>query len=318
LERIDQLLAGFAVTLWRTLDKCPTRIIAHRGASGLFPEHSRPAYERAVADGADILEPDLVTSADGVLFARHDAWLSRSTDVASREEFAERREPGIEERVDWWCDRFSAAELRSLRAVQSKPQRDRAHDGRHPLLDFDDVLDIAAAAGLPVYPELKHPRWFRERGNDVVERLVETLRRRGLAGPAAPVWVQSFDVEALSTVRAALEVPVFPLLRFEDSGPREALQRVFDATRDFAAGIAVNKRLLFVADAASWIEGVHAEGGQVHAWTFRDDAVAPQFADPVEELRLAFALGVDAVFCDFPATGVRAREAFAHDVTIGA
>ncbi|HRQ65618.1 MAG TPA: glycerophosphodiester phosphodiesterase family protein [Xanthomonadaceae bacterium] len=306
------------MTRWRTLDGRPTRIIAHRGASGLFPEHSRPAYERAVVDGADVLEPDLVTSADGVLFSRHDAWLSRSTDVAFRSEFADRREAGVDGRVDWWCDRFSAAELRSLHAVQSNPQRDRTHDGRHPLLDFDEVLDIAAAAGLPVYPELKHPRWFGERGNDVAERLIEVLRRRGLVGPAAPVWVQSFEVEALASVRAALDVPVFPLLRFESSGPCEALRRVREATRDFAAGIAVNKRLLFMADAVSWIDDVHAEGAQVHAWTFRDDAIAPEFADPVGELFHAFSLGVDALFCDFPATGVRARAAFAHDMTIGA
>ncbi len=300
------------MTAWRTLDGRPTRIIAHRGASGLFPEHSRPAYERAVADGADVLEPDLVPSGDGVLFTRHDAWLSRSTDVDAHAEYAERRAAGIDGREDWWSDQFSADELRGLHAVQPFAQRDPSHNGRHPILDFEDVLDLAAAAGRPVYPELKHPSWFAERGIDVVELLVSVLDRRGIRGLDAPAWVQCFEFEALRRVSRALGLRVFPLARFDLAAPRAALDLVVEATAEFAAGIAVDKRLLLLPDAAAWVDRQHDAGREVHAWTFRDDVLAAQFAHPEEELVLAFALGVDAVFCDFPATGVRARKAFDH------
>lgn len=306
------------MTRWRTLDGRPTRIIAHRGASGLYPEHTRPAYERAVADGADVLEPDLVPSRDGILFARHDAWLSRSTDVASHTEFAARREVGMDGREDWWCDRFDAAELRTLCAVQTSPGRSRAEDGRHPLLDFDAVLEIALAAGLTAYPELKHPAWFRARGHDVAALLIAALTRRGLKGPSAPVWVQSFEADCLMGVRAALGVRVYPLVEFVSGSPRSWRRRVRSLCRDFADGVAVHKRLLERDDAGDWVESVHAEGCEVHAWTFRDDRLPEGFADPSQELAQAFALGIDAVFCDFPATGVAARNAFAARLEGGA
>jgi glycerophosphoryl diester phosphodiesterase len=306
------------MTGWRTLDGRPPRIIAHRGASGLFPEHSRPAFERAIADGADVLEPDLMPSADGVLFARHDAWLSRSTDIASRSEFVDRKEAGIDGRIDWWCDRFTAAELRSLHARQRYAERDPSFDGVYPLLDLESLLDIAATAGLPTYPEIKHPRWFRERGIDVTALLIEVLQRRGLRGREAPVWVQSFDFEALATVHEALALDVFPLVRFEPSVRPDALQRTRAATHEFAAGMALDKRLLATVDAAVWIDGMHGQGASVHIWTFRDDKLTPGLGDPVMELKHFLALGADAVFCDFPATGVRARDELGRELTSGA
>ena len=97
-------------------------VIAHRGASGERPEHTLEAYRLAIAQGADYIEPDLVMSADGVLFARHDPWLSDSTDIAARPEFADRRRtltgPEGEVLTDWWTFDFTAAELKTLRARQ--------------------------------------------------------------------------------------------------------------------------------------------------------------------------------------------------------
>ena len=98
---------------WDTLDRSPPLIIAHRGASGLRPEHTLEGYALALEQGADVIEPDLVPSADGVLFARHDAGLARSTDIAAREAFRMRQRDG-----DWPCDSLAASEMDSLRAVQ--------------------------------------------------------------------------------------------------------------------------------------------------------------------------------------------------------
>src|SRR3546814_9932058 len=66
-------------------------IIAHRGASGERPEHTLAAYERAIDQGADYIEPDLVLTGDGVLVARHENEISGTTDVADHPEFAARR-----------------------------------------------------------------------------------------------------------------------------------------------------------------------------------------------------------------------------------
>ena len=64
-------------------------VTAHRGASGYRPEHTLAAYRLALEMGADSIEPDLVTTRDSVLVARHESELGRSTDVARHAEFAE-------------------------------------------------------------------------------------------------------------------------------------------------------------------------------------------------------------------------------------
>ena len=66
-------------------------VIGHRGASGLRPEHTLAAYELAIDQGADFIEPDLVLTSDGVLVARHENEIAGTTDVASHPEFAGRR-----------------------------------------------------------------------------------------------------------------------------------------------------------------------------------------------------------------------------------
>ena len=108
-------------------------VIAHRGASALRPEHTLAAYRQAIEDGADFIEPDLVMSRDGVLVARHECELGRSSDVAAHPEFAPRR---TRRRIDgewiegWFCEDFSLEELRRLRAREPMPElRGTQHDG---------------------------------------------------------------------------------------------------------------------------------------------------------------------------------------------
>lgn len=93
-------------------------VIAHRGASGDRPEHTLAAYELAIDQGADYVEPDLVVTKDLQLVVRHENELSDTTDVASREEFEHlRREKMIDgQRVaGWFAEDFTLAELRTLR-----------------------------------------------------------------------------------------------------------------------------------------------------------------------------------------------------------
>lgn len=285
------------MTTWSTLDGRPTRIIAHRGASGLRPEHTQAAYELAREQGADVVEPDLVVSRDGVLIVRHDRGLRRSTDVALRPEFAPRCRDD-----DWPVDGFTRAELRTLRAIQPTRDRDTTHDRQYPLLDFGDVLawadTLARLDGEPVvlYPELKHPALFASIGLDPVPRMIEALHD---VDPAqVEVWLQCFELEPLLRLREATGRPSFLLLE-EDVDAAATLEAV--ATR--VDGLALSKRALRPA----LVERAHALGLQVHAWTYRDDRVGAGFARIDDELALAFTLGVDAVFCDYPATGLACR-----------
>ena len=297
---------------WSTLDHFPSRIIAHRGASGYRPEHTREGYRLAAAQGADVLEPDLTMSRDGVLFVRHDLGRARSTDVASHPEFATRARE-IDGVRDWWINDFDAAELDTLHAVQPWPQRDAQYDGQFALMRFSAALDLLAeltvqhGRALALYPELKHPHYFRALGFDPVAALQAELAPRKLTGPASPVWVQCLDHDVLHEAHALSGNPCFALL---ESLPSDTCLRDLAA---WAQGIAPAKSMLWdsAGKDTGLVAAAHALRLQVHTWTFRDDRSPAPFANSREELHAAFALGVDAMFCDFPDKALAMRAAFA-------
>lgn len=282
-------------------------MIAHRGASGCLPEHTLPAYALAVEQGADVIEPDLLPSADGRLFCRHDLYLARSTDIATRPEFGGRRRPGPEGRDDWWITDFTSAELATLRAIQPWPQRAHERDGVYRLPTFAEALDLLLLERrrrerpLLIYPEIKHPSYCETLGLDPTGMLLDELSARGLAGPDAPVLVQCFESGPLERIRAG-------------SGVRVTLLSVDlpDLDACVVDGYGVSKQALFSAEGSAFIAAAHARGRYVHAYTFRDDQLTGT-GTAIDESVAAFAAGCDALFSDFPATALRARRRSLRD-----
>jgi glycerophosphoryl diester phosphodiesterase len=301
---------------WTTLDGRAPRIIAHRGASGYRPEHTLDGYALAALQGADVLEPDLVMSRDGVLFARHDLGLARSTDVASRPQFGARAR-GIAGARDWRVSDFDAAEIDTLRAIQPFPERGAQFDGQFIVPRFALILELLTALSaehgqaLALYPELKHPAYFRGLDLDPVAALEAELAPRNLLGEASPVWVQCFDHCVLREVKQRCGNPCFALLETVPDSASELAGLLHDLAT-WAQGVAPGKQLIWdsAGDATGLVDMAHGAGLEVHTWTFRDDRSPAPFVTPREELDFAFALGVDALFCDFPDSAVAARAAF--------
>jgi glycerophosphoryl diester phosphodiesterase len=298
------------MSVWRTLDGKPPRIIAHRGASGLRPEHTLPGYELAIAQGADLIEPDLVATRDGVLIARHERELSRSTDVAKRLQWRDGTRRFVRETAQWFADDFDAARLSELRAVQPFPARSRAFDGQFAIPLFSEILDLAAStwrAGktLGVYPEIKHSTELLAKGIDSTALLIAELGKRSLAAPTSPVWVQCFEIAPLIRVHETCGNATFALFEWLNVNQLLALHR--DAP--WLSGVALSKANLIGAVAErDLIAKAHDLGWQVHAWTLRDDAVSREFDNVQAEYRALFAVGADALFCDFPEGAVNARQ----------
>lgn len=309
-----------AAPVWSTLDGQPPLVIAHRGASGLRPEHSQAAYQLALEQGADVIEPDLVMSSDGVLIVRHDPYLSHSTDIANRPEFAERSSV-ILGREDWWVPAFTAAELRTLTASQTMDDRDQSYNGQYPVMTFEDFLDFVAAeqercaCEIAIEPEVKLPAEFTAMGLDPLPALLAALEAHDLNRADAPVVIQSFDAPFLQRLNAVSELPLAMLYAGPDAEGANAGGLSLEEIAEFADGIGAYKTLLLTptGDSTGFVEQAHALGLAVHVWTVRDDR-EPLTGDTVQdELRALYSVGVDGVFTDFPATAVAVRDQMASE-----
>ncbi|MET0147220.1 MAG: glycerophosphodiester phosphodiesterase family protein [Ilumatobacteraceae bacterium] len=180
-------------------------LVGHRGASGYRPEHTLASYETAITMCADYIEPDLVSTKDGVLVARHENEIGGTTDVATRPEFTARRTNKVIDGVSltgWFTEDFTLAELRTLRAKERIPAVRPANatfDGLYPIPTFDEVVDLARHSrtcdgrAVGVYPETKHPTYFDGIGLSMEEELVRVLEANGYGDARSPVFIQSFE-----------------------------------------------------------------------------------------------------------------------------
>ena len=314
-------------------------VIAHRGASGERPEHTLAAYALAIDQGADFIEPDLVMTKDGVLVARHENEISGTTDVASKPEFAARR---TTKTIDgqavsgWFTEDFTLAELKTLRARERLPamrKGNTAYDGQFDVPTFDEVIALAKARRVGVYPEIKHGQYFASINLCLEAPLLAALQTAGWTAKAHPVFIQSFEVANLQRLRKKTTLRLVQLMA-ASGGPADrpgmayaamATPAGLKAIARYADAIGVEKALVVPRDTSgasatptTLIADAHRAGLKVHAWTFRaENAFLPAelrrgtdaatHGDLATELRTFYALGIDGVFSDHPGIAVTSR-----------
>jgi len=314
----------------------PPIVIAHRGASGERPEHTIASYTRAIEQGADVIEPDLVPTKDDVLVARHENEIGETTDVANHPEFADRRTTRTidgQTLTGWFTEDFTLAELKTLRAKERLPQlrpANTAWDGRETIPTLAEIIALAKAHGVAIYPETKHPSYFARIGHPTDRLLVDQLKAAGWDGPDAPVFIQSFEVDNLKRLKALTRIRLIQLVAGEGApadraAPSYAAMMTPAGLRDvarYAWGIGPDKAMLWQGDApTTLVADAHAAGLRVHPWTYRAENVfvrAPfrrgddprAHGDVAGEIAAALAQGIDGFFTDFPAIGVATRDAY--------
>jgi glycerophosphoryl diester phosphodiesterase len=317
--------------------KAKPLVIGHRGASGYRPEHTLASYRLAAKLGADYIEPDLVSTKDHVLVARHEPEISQTTNVADHPEFADRKTTKTIDGITftgWFTEDFTLAELKTLRAKERIPQfrpNNTRFDGRFEIPTFREVLKLRTRLSrkyhrrIGIYPETKHPTYFRSIGLPLEERLARILRTNGLDRRNAPVFVQSFETQNLRALDRLVKVPLVQLLgaptQHPFGDPRTYADLMTPAgLRDvatYADGLGPPKETTTLA----LVNDAHAAGLLVHPYTFRNENVflpaslrrgtdPAAYGDAFSEYRWYFALGVDGVFSDNPDTAVEARAAF--------
>ncbi|MDB5929922.1 MAG: glycerophosphoryl diester phosphodiesterase [Polaromonas sp.] len=329
-------------------------VIGHRGASALRPEHTLEAYAKAIEDGADVIEPDLVSTKDGVLVTRHENEISGTTNVSAKPEFAARRATKLIDNASitgWFTEDFTLAELQTLRARERIPLNrptNAAFNDQFVVPTFQAVMDLARAKSretgrtVAIYPETKHPSYFKSIGLPLEKRLVDALHAGGYRGKAAPVFIQSFEVANLKEIRQLTDLRIVQLLSasgqpedFRLAGDRRTYASISTAAglRDIASyanGIGPDKGMVIPRTAqntlgtpTTLVADAHAAGLVVHPYTFRPEnpflpanlrrgsAASPsERGDLSAEIAAYLQAGIDGFFTDDPAVGRAALDSF--------
>jgi glycerophosphoryl diester phosphodiesterase len=323
-------------------------VIGHRGAAGYRPEHTLASYTLAAELGADYIEPDLVSTKDGVLVARHEPEISGTTDVADHPEFADRKTTRTIDGTSvtgWFTNDFTLKELKTLRAKERLPDirpNNTKYDGKFEIPTFQEIINLRAELSrklhrqIGIYPETKHPTYFRSLGLALEPKLVDALNRNGLNRRGAPVFVQSFEIDNLRQLDHVLKVPLVQLLDEADLHPAGDPSQPSYGEMATAAGL---RRIATYADGVgpwknyiiprtaddcsgqptSFVRDAHKAGLVVHPYTFRrENTFLPcelrSSSDPagvgdlVSEIRQFIRAGVDGFFTDNADYGVAARK----------
>lgn len=268
-------------------------VVAHRGASGYLPEHTLEAYALAVGLGADVIEPDVVLTRDGVPICLHDVHLERVTDVAQR--FPGRaREDG----------RFYAADL-TLDEIRRLSATGGARHGLRgcgiptleEMVSLVRHLEQRMGRALAIAPELKAPAFHRAGGQDLEAAALAVLRQAGYEERPERCIVQCFEPDSLVRLRAEFrtKLTLLELLGGEEPPTDAELDRI--AARADAIGPSVR---LVEASGGRLVRAAQARGLLVVPYTFKDDLAGTR--------RYFREFGVDGLFSDFPDVARAARD----------
>jgi len=365
-----------AATPYNTLSGLAPIVIGHRGASGYRPEHTLEAYALAIQQGANYIEPDLVMSKDGVLLARHEPMLARvnldaggniiyvngapslnrtdtSTNVWQLPQYASRlavKTLDGQKVGGWWAEDFTAAEIRSDIRAQERLRdlrtANNAYNDQYVIPTLQEVIDLAKQKSIEtgrtigIYPETKHPTYFKAHTDAnglarMEDALVQILHANYGNSAAAPVYIQSFEVSNLQYLNTQTDIQIAQLINFGDrpydftvAGDARTYADLasttgLDAIAGYADGVGVNKNHMIpvvggvLGSPTTLVSDAHARGLIVHGWTFRaenaflpnefDNGLNPADIGNMKAEVLAYAaLGMDGFFTDHPDFGVAA------------
>lgn len=320
-------------------------VIAHRGASAERPEHTLAAYERAIDQGADYIEIDLVPTGDGVLVARHENDISGTTDVDQRPDFAARLTTRViegQEITGWFTEDFTLAELQTLRARERMPEirpANTAFDSLYLVPTLAEIITLVRAKEaetgrrIGIYAEIKHPAYFTGIGFDLAQMLVSQLHDAGYTSAEEPVFIQSFEVGPLIRLSSMTQLRLVQLVS-ASGGPADGDGTSYADMIDadglaavalYAHGIGPDMRLVLNADGTptALVKAAHGAGLVVHAWTLRpENAFLPEHMRSGDDLSQAgcdnqlyaalAAAQIDGVFADSPARALHWRSGNAN------
>ncbi|KAL3640501.1 Glycerophosphodiester phosphodiesterase domain-containing protein 5 [Castilleja foliolosa] len=317
--------------------------IAHRGSNGEIPEETSAAYMRAIEEGADFIETDILASKDGVLICFHDETLDETTDIADHKQFSDRKrtyEVQGKNITGYFTVDFTLEELKSLRVKQRYPFRDQQYNGKFSIITFEEFISIALDAPrvVGIYPEIKSPVLINQHvkwsdGKKFEDKFVETLKKYGYEGSylskqwlKQPAFIQSFAPTSLIYITNLTNLPKIFLIDETDIPTQDTNQSYWEITsdkyldyiKDYVVGIGPWKDTLvttsnnYLQAPTDLVARAHAHNLQVHPYTFRNENQFLHFnfsQDSYNEYDYWInKIGVDGLFTDFAGSLHRYQE----------
>ncbi|CAN8239751.1 unnamed protein product [Cochlearia groenlandica] len=308
--------------------------IAHRGSNGEIPEETAAAYLRAIEEGTDFIETDILSSKDGVLICMHDVILDLTTNVASHNEFADRKRSYMVQGFNitgFFIFDFTLQELKTLRTNQRYAFRDQQYNGKYPIITFEEFLGIARDAPrvVGIYPEIKNPVLINQYVKwpdckKFEDKIVETLKRYGYGGTylskkwlKKPLFIQSFAPTSLVYISNLIDSPKVLLIDDVIMPTQDTNQTYAEITSDdyfcyikkYVVGIGPWKDTIvpvmnkYIQAPTDLVKRAHAHNLQVHPYTYRNENEYLHFnfsQDPYKEYAYWInEIGVDGLFTDF-------------------
>ncbi len=315
-------------------------IIGHRGACGHRPEHTLESYKLAIEMGADFIEPDLVSTKDHILIARHENDMTETTDVATK--FPDRKKTKVidgKSMTGWFSEDFTLAEIKTLRAKERLEFRNQEYNGKFEIPTFEEILILRETESnklnrqIGIYPETKHPTYFKLLDLALEEPLIDLLKKYKINQKKSPVFIQSFELDNLKKLKKMTKLPLIYLIDDPELVPFDhtlkkdprtyadmlKIENLKEISKT-ASGIGPYKRYIIPADSknqkltpTTLIQDAHNAGLKVHPYTFRSESkyLLDDYKNSNKEEYLEFfKLGVDGLFSDFPDDAYKAREEF--------
>ena len=281
-------------------------VVGHRGASALRPEHTLESYQKAIDDGADFIEPDLVSTKDGVLVARHENEISGTTNVSTLAQFADRKKTKIIDGVEltgWFTEDFTLSELNQLKARERIPAlrpNNVQYNDQFNIPTLEQIIELAeknykkTGKMVGLYIETKHPTYFQQQNLSLEDPLLKTLAKYSYTRDIAPIYLQSFEVTNLKyfkdqltlhkTLKRAKIIQLYDEksmrpadfvaqnvnITYADMATAQGLKNV--AT--YANGVGPWKPYIFndtYTAPSDFIKNAHAVNLKVHPYTFRPE-----------------------------------------------
>ncbi|KAI3961401.1 hypothetical protein MKX01_004070 [Papaver californicum] len=291
---------------------------------------------RAIEEGADFIEADILSSKDGHLVCFHDLILDLTTDIADRKEFADRKRTYKFEYANvtvtgFFIVDFTLKELKSLRVKQRYAFRDQQYNGKFSILTFEEYISIAVDAPrvVGIYPEIKDPIFINKHvkwanGKKFEDKIVQMLQKYGYACSylskkwmKQPVFIQSFAPTSLIYLSNMTDLPKILLIGDKSIPTQDTLQwyeeitshGYLDFIKEYVVGIGPNKDTIvpiannYLLAPTNLVAKAHSHNLQVHPYTYRNENQFLHFnfhQDPYAEYEYWInKIRVDGLFTDF-------------------